>query len=268
MSVPQVPGLLLGGGWIPPVRSYVGKGHSLPEIILQAKEDLFPKFHVASFGLLLGQEYEEQAAVDLVLVSKDSPTWYLLFVVPSTDADMESLIARLHTASGHQFSHRDAQELSRIIDGLDLEQAEAVASDIPNLIVVTDDPRNDWSSRLASSDIDCDVMVVEPFYCGEGYVIRLNGDAPVQYPVGVIATCVENPVIANCLVVHWTDTSQIPPEGSIVLRYGDEDTHWVLLHAGPIWHLQPAGPFLLQEPAPFELVKGQNDLLTIRASAN
>ena len=268
MSVPHVPGLLVGGGWIPPVRTYVGKGHSLPEIILRAKGDIFPKFHVASFDLLLGQEYEEQATVDLVLVSKDSPTWYLLFVVPSTNADMESLIARLHTASGHQFSPRDAQELSRIIDGLELEQAEAVVSDIPNLTVVTDDPRNDWSSQLASSDIDCAVMVVEPFYCGEGYVIRLNGDAPVQFPAGVIATCVDDPVIASILIVHWTDTSEILPEGPIVLKYGEEDTNWVLFHAGPIWQLQPTGPFPLRESAPFELARGQNGLLTIRASVN
>ena len=268
MSVPPVPGLLLNGEWVPPVRSYVGRGHSLPEIILHVKDDLFPNFYVSNFGLPLAQDLEEPITVDLVLVAKDSTAWCFLFVVPSKTVHMESLIARLQTASELVFDVREARELARNIDDLELEQAQAVVGDSPKLMVVTDDPRNDWYSQLASSDIDCDVMVVEPFYSGEQYIIRVNGDAPVQSPAGVVATCTGHELIANCLFVHWNDTSEIPPEGPIVLRYGEVDTDWVLFHAGPIWQLQPTGPFPLRESESYELVKGQDEPWSIRTSAN
>ena len=268
MSVPPVPGLLLNGDWIRPVRAYGGKVPLLTDIVLKAQHDLFPEFHVTRFGLPLGQHFEEQASVDLVLVSRDAPEWSLVFVEPSKNVDMESLVSRIQTVQGHTFESREARLLARMIDGMEIELALEVVVSSPQLLVVTDDPRHDLGSQLADAGVVCDVMIVEPFHIGEEYAIRVNGSAPQQTSPDVIASCVSHATIPSCLTVHWKDPSKAPFDGPIVLRYGEGDTHWNLFVAGSEWQLQPQGGFPLWEPPPFEIVKTQDPPWLIRASAD
>lgn len=268
MSVPPVPGLLLNGEWISPVRAYGGRVPLLTDILLDARHDLFPEFYVCRFGLPLGQHMEEQATVDLVLVSRNAPEWTLVFVAPSRNVDIESLVSRIQTVQGHTFEPREARQLARTIDDMEIERALEVVESSPQLLVVTDDPRHHLGSQLADADAVCDVMVVEPFYIGERYVIRVNGSAPQQTSPDVIATCVSHVLLSSCLTVHWEDPSEAPLDGPIVLRYGDEDTHWNLFVSGSEWLLQPVEGSPLRESPPFEIVKTRDLPWLIRASAD
>ena len=266
MTVPQIPGLLLNGEWIPPLRAYGATGHSLAEIIQQSGDDMFPSHYLASFDLFLARDMEDPVRVDLALVSKDLGAWYLLFVVPSRNVDMESLVARLQSASQHLFSVREAQELARQIDELGIRETLAVIRNSPNLVVVTDDPRHNWSERLAASRVETSVMIVEPFPFDGRYVFRVNGDAPNEMGLNVIATCEFHPTIPNCLEVNWNNPNSIPPPGIITLRYGDVDTEWNLLHGVPRWQLQPTGPFPLPDSPPFEIIESGEGFLFVRSS--
>ena len=266
MTVPHIPGLLLNGEWIPPLRSYDATGHSLAEIIQQSGDHMFPSHYLASFDLLLARDLEDPVSVDLTLVSKDLGRWYLLFVVPSRNANMESLVARLQSAREHEFSVREAQELARQIDELDIHETLAVIRNSPNLVVVTDDPRHNWSERLAASRVETSVMIVEPFLSGGHYVFRVNGDAPNEMGLNVIATCEYHPTIPNCLEVTWNNPNSIPQPGIITLRYGDIDTEWNLLQGVPRWQLQPARQFPLPNSPPFEIVEGTDGLFFVRSS--
>ena len=267
MSAPPVPGLLLNGDWIRPVRTYGGRVPWLTDILLKAKHYLFPEFYVRRFGLPLGEHLEEQASVDLVLVSRDAPEWSLVFVEPSRKVEMESLLSRIQTVQGHTFDSREARVLARIVDDIEIEWALEVVASSPQLLVVTDDPRHDLSSQLADAGVFCDVMIVEPFHIGGEYAIRVNGRTPRQSNPDVIATCVSEPILPSFLTVNWIDPSEAPPDGPLVLRYGEEDTHWNLFVSGTEWQLQPEGEFPLWEPSPFEIVKTQYPPWLIRASA-
>ena len=239
----------------------------LTDIVLKAKHYLFPEFYVCRFGLPLGEHLEEQASVDLVLVSRDAPEWSLVFVEPSRKVEMESLLSRIQTVQGHTFDSREARLLARIVDDMEIERAIEVVASSPQLLVVTDDPRHDLISQLADAGVVCDVMIVEPFYIGGEYAIRVNGSAPQQTSPDVIATCVSHATISSCLIVHWKDPSEAPLDGPIVLRYGEGDTHWNLFVAGSEWQLQPKAEFPLRESSPFEIVKTQYPPWLIRASA-
>ena len=268
MSVPPVPGLLLNGDWIRPVRAYGGRVPLLTDILLGAKRDLFPEFYVRRFGLPLGQHMEEQATVELVLVSRNVPEWSLVFVEPSKNVDMESLVSRIQTVQGHTFESREARLLARMIDEIEIERALEVVESSPQLLVVTDDPRHDLGSQLDAAGVVCDVMIVEPFHIGEEYAIRINGSAPQQTSPDIIATCVSHVHLSSCLTVNWKDPSEAPLDGPIVLRYGDEDTQWNLYVSGSEWLLQPKEGSPLRESPPFEIVKTQDLSWLIRASAD
>ena len=268
MSAPPVPGLLLNGDWIRPVRAYGGRVPWLTDILMGAQHYLFPEFYVSRFGLPMGQNMDEQASVDLVLVSRDVSEWRLVFVEPSSNVDMESLVSRIQTVQGHIFETREARELARIIDDIKIERALEIVESSPKVLVVTDDPRHDLSSQLADAGVVCDVMIVEPFHIGREYAIRVNGNAPQQTNPDVIATCVSHATISSCLTVHWKNPSEAPLDGPIVLRYGEENTHWNLFVSGSEWLLQPPEGFPLRESSPFEIVKTPDSPLLIRASAD
>ena len=175
MSAPYIPGLLLDGEWAPPVRA---SGDSLADIIGQAGSHLFPDHYLCTFDLPLVPDPEDPIRVDLALVSKDLKAWYLLFVVPSRDVHMESLVSRIRSAKNHVPGTRDAEELADLIDDLEWTQARALVRNSPVLIVVTDNPRHNWGEKLSASNAEVHIMIVEPFLCGGRYVFRVNGDVP------------------------------------------------------------------------------------------
>ena len=256
-----------GSGYLRSV-SYGGTAPQLAEIIISAGRQIFPSYHVSRFDLTLGQDLEEPVAVDLALVSRALDAWYLAFVEPAGNADLESLSSRLSTAYGHAFGVREAGELVRQIGQLTLEQARVLVHNNPRMIVVTDDPRHNWTERLTSSNAPTDVMIVEPFrYLGR-YVIRVNGQTPTEIGMDVIGTCMPHPLLSNCLMVTWQRPITIPPPGALTLKYGHVDTKWDLLQGDGTWQLQPRGPFPLQEDPPFEIVQSSDGDFSIRSTRN
>ena len=261
MTAPYIPGLLLDGEWAPPFRA---SGDSLADIIGQAGSQLFPDHHLTTFDLPLVREQEDPVRVDLALVSKDLQSWYLVFVIPSKDVDMESLVSRIRSAENHLSGIREAQELADQINDLELAQALELVRNSPVLIVVTDDPRHSWGEQLAASNAKVHVMIVEPFFCGGRYAFRVNGDVPTTIDSNVVATCESHPTLPNCLVVHWNNSTSMPDRGPITLGYGDLDTQWEHLHGVSTSQLQSIGTFLLPDAARFEIVGPADGLWTIR----
>ena len=265
MSAPHIPGLLLDGEWAPPVRT---SGDSLAEIIEKAGSLLFPDHYLTTFDLPLLGDPEDPIRVDLALVSKDLHAWYLLFVVPSRDVNMESLASRIRTARNHMSGTREAEELADQIPDLELTQTRVLVRNSPVLMVITDDPRNNWSGQLAASNAEVHVMIIEPFLCGGRYAFRVNGDVPTIMDSNVVATCEFHPSLSNCLVVHWNNPTSMPHLGLITLWYGDLDTEWQHLHGDPTSQLQPVGTFRLPDVAQFEIVRPPDGLWTIRVSVS
>ena len=265
MTAPYIPGLLLDGKWAPPVR---GSGDSLSDIIAESGTELFPDHHLTTFDLPLDREQEDPVRVNLALVSKNLQAWYLVFVIPSRDVNMESLVSRIRSAENHLSGTREAQELADMIPELELEQARELVRNSPVLLVVTDDPRHGWDEQLAASDVKAHVMIVEPFYCGGRYAFRVNGDVPTTMDSNVVATCESHPNLPNCLVVHWNNPTSMPPRGQMTLKYGDLDTMWDLLHGDSTSQLQSLGTFPLPDADKFEIVGPVDGQWTIRVSVS
>lgn len=268
MTSLYIPGLLLNGEWIPPIRSYGGTVPSLADIIISESSSLFPSHYVSRFDLALGQHFGDAAYVDIALVEKDFEAWYLLFVEPTINADLDSLAARIETVNSHPFGIREARELATQIDELALDEARVLVHDSPRLLVVTDNPRQNWDAELKSRNVIADVMTIEPFRCAGKFVIRLNGEAPSEFEGNVIGVCVFHPVVPNCLVVDWTRPNAIPPLGVVNLKYGGDCTEWDLVQSSSTWQLQPTGPFPLLDSPPFEIVQAPDKSLSIRKSLN
>ena len=267
MTAIRVPGLLLNGNWVPPIRDYGGSGTwSLTEIVYSERKNIFPEHYVSRFDLLLAQDMEEPFTADIAVVSRDLQVWHLLFVEASRHADLDSLVAKLRTVQVLQFETRVAWHLKEHIDELDSEKALRVLRRPPKLVVVTDDPRNDWDSRLSKSQVIAEVMTVEPFPHGESYVLRVNGHNPAYSAARVVATCVEHESYSNCLKLTWRETVPPLPPSFISLVYGEITTEWELCQGNHNWLLFPQGTFPLKDSPPFEIVESADGTYSIRKS--
>lgn len=265
MTTLQVPGLLLKGNWIPPVRVYEGVGiSSLAEIVFSERDSIFPNHYVSMFDLLLAQDIEEPFSADLAVVSRNLDAWYLLFVESSRNADLDSLLAKLRSVQILNFETRVAWHLKERIVELDSQDALRVLQERPRLVVVTDDPKNDWDHRLAKLHVSADVMIVEPFLHGGSYILRVNGQNPAHSAAKVIATCVEYESYSGCLKLTWSDP--VPPlqPGTISLEYGEARTEWDLYLGHKTWLLFSQGTFPLKESPPFQIVEDADGTHSIR----
>ena len=254
MTTLTVPGLLLEGAWIPPVRVYGGVTESLVDIVYSKRKCIFPGYFTSKFELLLAQDLEDPFNVDLVLISRNYDAWYLVLVEPSRDADVESLIANLRTMNLQHFSSREARYLETQVEGLDEDRIAYLVNEQPNFLVITDDPRNNWSQRLAAADVEAEIMIIEPFRVGERYVLRINGNCPSYAGENLVGICEEYPALANCLVLIWNSRLATPEPGELQIRYGDAVTSWQLLPGDAERVLIAESEFPLEEGPPFELI--------------
>ena len=254
MTTPTVPGLLLEGAWIPPVRLYGGATKSLVDIVCSQRDNIFPGYYVSTFDLSFAQDLEDPLNVDLVLISSNYKAWYLLLVEPSRDADVDSLVANLQTMELHGFGGREARYLQRQIKELDGDRLALLVNDSPRFLVVTDDPRTRWSERFAEANLGANVMIIEPFRYANKYVLRINGKSPSYSVDTVVGTCEEHPTLPRCLVLRWHGSLPAPTPGDLEIGYGNDMTEWELLQGNPELLLIPAGSFALQEQPPFDLI--------------
>ena len=254
MTTLTVPGLLLEGVWVPPVRIYGGGTKSLVDIVYSERDNIFPGYYTSKFELSFAQSLEDPLNVDLVLISGNYDAWHLLLVEPSRDADVDSLIANLQTMMSHRFSGREARYLKTEIEGIDEDRIAPLINEQPNFLVVTDDPRNNWSERFAKAGVDAEIMIVEPFRIGERYVLRINGNCPSYAGEKLVGICSEYPSLASCLVLSWNSRQKAPDPGKLEIRYGDAVTQWQVLPGGTERYLISEGVFPLQDRPPFELI--------------
>ena len=263
MATPCVPGLLLDGEWIPPVRLY-GRGvPNLAEILLAQGNLIFPRHHMFPFELALFRDRYTSGYVDLALVSEDYSAWFLIFVAPNKTTNLEYLRAQLEVARLNLFGYREAQYVSQQLGESDEARIEIMVADGPRFVVVTDEPRHGWDEEFRGFEVD--IMVVEPFRVGEGFVFRVNGDHPIQTWPDVMGTCHRYSNLAGCLVVTWTDPDDSLPKGNLQLKYGEAMTNWVLTQGGSSWYLIPdAERFPLDEDPPFEIVRILDGAYAIR----
>ena len=254
MSTLTVPGLLLDGAWIPPIRIYGGTTKSLVDIVCSERSNIFPDFVVSKFDLSFAQDLEDPLNVDLVLISSSYDAWYLGLVQPSRDADVDSLIANLQTMTLHRFGVREARYLETEMEGLDKGRIASLVNEQPNFLVITDDPRHDWLERFNEAGVTADIMIIEPFRLGTQYVLRINGKCPRYTAENVVGICSEHPSLNSCLVLAWSSHLTAPDAGELKVKYGDIVTQWQVLPGNPNLHLIAEGVFPLQEKPPFELI--------------
>ena len=269
-----MPGLLLSGVWVPPIRIYGGIGtSSLTDIILSERDKIFPGYYVSEFDLAFGSDSEEPDSeepeiADVVLVAQDYHAWYLLFVEASRNADVGLLVRRLRAANLHDFGAREVSYLRMKHEDLELGQLRTLLQHPPRYVVVTDEPRHNWDDLLSNSGIRADVMIVEPFLHNGGYVLRLNGKTPPQTGIKVIATCVNHERAENCLKVSWSDPDAIPVSGPLSAKYGSVMTEWNLYNENSESLLFCTGSFPLQESPPFDLIEAPDGTYSIRKSTS
>ena len=264
MTTLAVPGLLIDGAWIPPIRIYGGTTKSLVDIVCSELDNIFPGFVVSRFDLSFAQDLEDPLNVDLVLISNSYDAWYLALVQPSRDADLDSLTANLRTMNMHRFGGREARYLETEVEGLDKERAASLVNEHPNFLVITDDPRNDWSERFNRAGVEADIMVIEPFQLGTKYVLRINGKCPRHAAENVVGLCNDYPSLTNCLVLVCNNHDIAPEAGELKVKYGDVVTQWQVLPGHPDLYLIAEGPFPLQEKPPFELILETDGTYTFR----
>ena len=254
MTTLTVPGLLLEGAWIPPVRAYGGTTKSLVDIVCAERDNIFPGYYVSKFDLSFAQDLEDPLNVDLVLISGNYDAWHLALVQPSREADVDSLAANLQTMSLQRFGGREGRYLETEMKGLDKDRIASLVNEQPNFLVITDDPRNNWAEQFAKADVRADIMTVEPFRLGRKYVLRINGRCPSYAGDEVVGFCTEYPAMANCLVLAWNSHLSAPDAGQLEVRYGDAVTRWQVFPVESERYLIAEGVFPLPEAPPFELI--------------
>ena len=218
----------------------------------------------SKFDLSFAQDLEDPLNVDLVLISRNYDAWYLALVQPSRDADLDSLTANLRTMSMHHFGGREARYIETEVEGVDKDRVTSLVNEQPSFLVITDDPRNDWSERFSTAGVEADVMIIEPFRLGTKYVLRINGKCPGHAADNVVGLCNEYPALANCLVLVCNSHEMAPEAGPLRVKYGDVVTRWQVLPGNPDLYLIAEGAFPLQEKPPFELILEADGTHTFR----
>lgn len=264
MTTLTVPGLLLDGAWIPPIRVYGGTNKSLVDIVCSELDVIFPGLVASRFDLSFAQDLEDPLNVDLVLISRNYDAWHLALVQPSRNADLDSLTANLRTMSLHHFGAREARYLETEVEGVDKDRVATLVNEQPRFLVITDDPRNDWSERFSAAGIEADIMIVEPFRLGAKYVLRINGKYPRYDAANVVGLCNEHPTLASCLLLTCNNQELAPEAGELQVKYGDVVTRWEVLPGNPDLYLIAGGVFPLQEQPPFELILEADGTYTFR----
>lgn len=269
MPAPRVAELLLNGNRIPSVRNYSQPIPSLPEMLLSQAGEIFPGYYVSRFELALYRDLEETAVVDLALVSQDYSAWHLLFVAPIRTADLEYLRAKLRIALDSPFGNREATELIRQIKksdegaGLDEDKTKTLVDEGPKFAIVTDDPRHGWDKEFTGLEVD--IVIVEPFRVGDGFVFRVNGDYPARLESDVFGTCSTHPVVPGTLVVDWTIPDEAPAPGPFQMQYEGVTTSWDLVQGSSQWVLMPESEASgLHEEGSFEIVKASDETYLLR----
>ena len=108
------------------------------------------------------------------------------------DADLDSLTANLRTMSLHYFGGREARYLETEVEGVDKNRVATLVNEQPRFLVITDDPRHDWSERFSAAGVEADIMIIEPFRLGTKYVLRINGKCPRNEATNVVGLCNEH----------------------------------------------------------------------------
>lgn len=259
------------GEWTPPIDVLLEHSASLPRIIVDAKDHLFPGSYLCRFDLPLARanDLEEAIRADLALVAKSFDAWYLLFVMPARTVDVDSLVSKLESARLVDLGDRAARHLAKGIDELDEGEARLLVREVPGLVVVTDNPDHEWHETFTAAHLEVEVIVVEPFPIqDDGYAIRLGGQTTAEDDVCIIATCEEHPTFSTCLLVNWVDSIARVPPGDISLSYRGIVTHWELRPGDPVWQLHAVGTFPLLESPPYEIVEGTDGTFSIRKQEN
>ena len=267
MATVLVPGLLLDGTWVPPLRVYGAGGVSLTNIIITQRDNIFPNHHTVAFDLTLRQDLEDPVKVDLALVSKDFRSWCLVFVFPVKSVNPSDVRDVVEKAQHHIHGARESDELRRQISTIDptidTEQAQRVVTEAPQLLVVTDDPRHGWADDL--QDLGMTIMVVEPFLKGDQYVIRINGEYPTQNGKNIIARCNPAPFMENVLSLEGDLPNAFISEGPTDLIYGGVVTNWNIVRESANWFMMPMEIFPINESPPWEILVDTDGNLSIRA---
>ena len=125
----------------------------------------------------------------------------------------------------HHFGGREARYLETQVEGVDIDRVSALVNEQPNLLVITDDPRNDWPARFSTAGVDADIMIIEPFPLGSKYVLRINGKCPRYAADNVVGLCNEHPTLANFLVLVCNSPEMAPKAGELKVKYGDVITN-------------------------------------------
>jgi len=267
MATVLVPGLLLEGTWIPPLRVYGAGGVSFTNIIISERDNIFPNHHTVAFNLTLRQDLEDPVKVDLALVAKDFGSWCLVFVFPIKSANPSHVRDIVEKAQLHQHGPREAGELERQISANDgiihTEQAHRIVTEVPEILVVTDDPRHGWTDNL--EDLGINIMIIEPFRQGDQYVIRINGKYPAQAGQNIIARCSPANFAESVLKLEGDLPNAYLFEGPTEIIYGGILTRWNILRNSADWFMMPEEMFPLNEPPPWEILVDIEGNLSIRA---
>ena len=263
MTTVYIPGLLLSGNWLPPVRIYAESGaSSFPEIVFSQSQMIFPGYYAAKIDTIFG--LDEPIMADIALLSQNYQAWYLLFAEASGNADLDALVKKIEKANMYEFGSREVFHLQKTFSGLDRDQIRLLLHNPPHFVVVTDDPHHTWDCKLNASGASVDVMIVEPFSNAGDYVLRINGDTPIRTHMSVVALCNIREDWPSLLEVTWKGSVPDAIQGKFSMRYENTMTEWDVYERDTDWLLSPRGPFPLRESPPFDILEDPGGTYLIR----
>jgi hypothetical protein len=228
MRTVVIPGLVLENEWIPPLRFTNSTKSMLTRVILENKDVLFPDYYLVEFDLLLGKPDEDQVAADFAMVDKNCRSWCLMYVFPSRSVILSEVKHRIETTRNNDFGVREARALKKNIADLTQGQLNTLITwEVPELIIVTDDPHHGWhGSDEELPETNLNVLVMEAFSSVDRRAIRVDGMYPTVQSQDIVANARPHAIVPNALELDRPLPSPYDTLEQITLICGESASQW------------------------------------------
>jgi hypothetical protein len=231
---------------------YEGDFQSL--IVTRAPE-LFEKFYVAPFGLVVESEHGT-AKADLALIDRGYRAWWVIEVELVTHSLQGHVLPQVRRLATAEYGQNAVACLT--VGNTDLNPArlsDMVKGAQPTVLVVANGPCPEWIVPLAA--FDAHVAIVEVYRSDrDNVILRLDGYFP-EYAAHLVSECFVDLTLRRLLVVDSPASLPVANGETLEIAFAGGLTAWRRVDIANRVYLNPLGPNPLFARRRYRLMKSE-----------
>lgn len=231
--------ILIGDQWFHQLAATSLYEAEYERLLLAYREYLFPRQHLIPFRPLIQSEHGS-ARPDLALVDRRLRAWWVIEVELSIHSLRGHVLPQVEVLANGRYSTPEARILAREIPELSDEEAlDLVKGSQPRVVVIANESKPNWCTRLAGVGVD--LMIVEVFRSDlNQHGLRLIGSYP-EIDETHVSVCTADPVIEGLLSISSPAAIGIGQGNRLEIEIDGSMTEWQRIDVQDAVWLKPCG---------------------------